>query len=189
VSARDHSKESRKRYKQWQRKRKRFQELREELQLAGELVTEPVGAIRDEQVDPKTQTDQALPNLIPIAIRKGWAVPEEKKPKLVDEMVNIVDNPESSEKAKVAAFNALRQADQHQFERDNPTKQTQQQAQSTSVEVNVAVGDVFDDIKRDVKIIQQQIDGTSTRDVQKNGDVQSVDATQSDKTKAKPATG
>lgn len=129
------SAEYRKRRQQLQRKKKRYMELREELQVAGEIPTEPSGAIRDEQVDPATQGGQALPKLTTQAIRNGWAVPEEKKPALVDEMVKIIDDPEESNKVKVAAFNALRQADQHQFERDNP--ETKSGANNTVVNITV----------------------------------------------------
>lgn len=103
-----------------QRRKKRYMELREELMEAGEIPVEPSGAIRDERVDPAKQKDQPLPALVGEAVRRGWAVPEAKKPVLVDEMTAIIDDPEESNKVKVAAFNALRQADQSQWERDNP---------------------------------------------------------------------
>lgn len=114
--------EAEKRRRQLHRKKQRFAELREELQLAGVLPVEPGGAFRDERVDPSTQSEQSLPALTGQAARRGWAVPEEKKPALVDELVGIIDDPEESNKVKVAAFNALRQADQSQWERDNPEK-------------------------------------------------------------------
>lgn len=116
----ERSPEATKRYKQLQRHKKRYMELREELQLAGVIPVEPDGAIRDERVDPDEQGEQSLPALTGEAIRRGWAVPEERKPRLVDELVGILDDPEESAKVKVAAFNALRQADQAQYERDNP---------------------------------------------------------------------
>ena len=114
-------------YRKRQRRIRRYMELREELQLSGDIPVEPDGATftrarpnGDERVDPATQTEQALPAIITQAIRQGWAVPEEKKPVLVDEMIGIIDDPEEANKVKVAAFNALRQADQHQYERDHP---------------------------------------------------------------------
>ena len=112
--------ESVKRRKQFQRKKMRYMELREELQLAGVIPTEPAGAIRNEQVDPAAQSGGECPALVGEAVRRGWAVPEARKPGLVDEMVKIIDDPEGSDKVKVAAFNALRQADQAQWERDHP---------------------------------------------------------------------
>lgn len=123
----EHTPEAVKRRKQLQRKKRRYMELRDELETLGLIPVEPtgavVGAVRPDgtdRVDPATQGEQHLPALVGQAVRNGWAVPEEKKPRLVDEMVAIVDNPEESNKVKVAAFNALRQADQHQYERDNP---------------------------------------------------------------------
>ncbi len=94
-----------------QRHKRRFMELREELMLAGEIQVEPSGAIRDERVDPADQSAQALPALISEAVRRGWNVPEGKKPQLIDEMIEVVENPEESAKNKIAAFNALRTAD------------------------------------------------------------------------------
>jgi hypothetical protein len=107
-------------YRKLQRHKRRYMELREELQLAGVLPVEPDGSLRNERVDPADQTAQALPALTGVAIRRGWAVPEEKKPLLVDELVSIMENPEESNRVKVAAFNALCQADQHEHERNNP---------------------------------------------------------------------
>ena len=130
--------ESVKKRKRLQRHKMRYMELREELQIAGVIPTEPAGATRDERVNPASQTSQVLPALTAEAIRKGWAVPEEKKPQLVDEMVKIVDDPEESNKVKVAAFNALRQADQHQHERDNPSKKDGGD-NPTEVNVNIIV--------------------------------------------------
>lgn len=105
--------------KRKQRRLKRYMELREELQLAGVIPVEPGGTKHGEQVDPELQGTQHLPQLTGEAARRGWAVPEDKKPGLVDELTAIVDDPEESNKVKVAAFNALRQADQNQWERDN----------------------------------------------------------------------
>lgn len=97
-----------------------YAKAREEAQLAGVIPTEPVGAVRDERVDPASQSAPPLPGLVATAIRNGWEVPLGRKPQLVDELISILDNPDQSAKVKVAAFNALRMADQHQFERDNP---------------------------------------------------------------------
>lgn len=143
----EHTPESERRRKQLQRRKKRYMELREELTLAGVIPTEPAGAIRDERVDPATQGGQALPALIGEAIRKGWAVPEEKKPGFVDELGAIIENPEESNKVKVAAFNALRMADKDQWERDHPEVGTTEKG-PTTLNVNIV-----------------NVDGSPTRDV------------------------
>lgn len=98
----------------------RYAKAREDAQLAGVIPTTPDGAVRDERVDPSIQGAQPLSELVAQAIRHGWATREEVKPELVEEMVKIVLDPDMSAKAKVASFNALRMADQSQWERDNP---------------------------------------------------------------------
>lgn len=116
----EHSPESIKRRKTLNRHKKRYMELREELMLAGEIPTEPAGAIRDERVPPDSQGSQPQPGLIEAAIRHGWAVPEDKKPRLVDELISVLDDPEAKQKDKVAAYSALLRGDQHQYEVDHP---------------------------------------------------------------------
>lgn len=56
------------------------------------------------------------------AFQRGWATPPELKQDLVDEMVKIVTDPDMKTKDRVAAFNALRVADQSQWERDHPVE-------------------------------------------------------------------
>lgn len=133
----EHSPEATKRRKQQQRKYRRYMELRDELQTSGVIPVEPSGAKRSERVDPATQSEQKLPELIPQAIRKGWAVPEEKKPALVDEMVAIVDDREESNKVKVAAFNALRMADRSQWEQENPVEAGKAKGGASTVAVSI----------------------------------------------------
>lgn len=118
-----------------QEARRKYAQARENAQIIGVLPTTPEGALKPEQVDPATQSEQAQPALIGEAIRRGWAVPEEKKPGLVDELTGIVENPEAQPKVKVAAFNALRMADKDQYERDHP-KQAEQSG-ATILNVNV----------------------------------------------------
>jgi hypothetical protein len=56
------------------------------------------------------------------SVKRGWATPEEVKEDLVDDMMRIVRDPDMKAKDRVAAFNALRVADQSQWERDNPVE-------------------------------------------------------------------
>lgn len=78
----------------------------------------PEVSLKPEVVNPATQSEQRFPVLIAQALRHGWAVPDEKKPGLVDEMVCVVEDPEAAAVAKVMAFNALAKGDQLQHERD-----------------------------------------------------------------------
>ena len=105
-----------------QKLRDRYAHAREDAQLAGLIPTTPEEALKPERVDPAAQAEAPMPGLIGEAIRRGWAVPEHRKPDLVDELIKILDDPEVPQKVKVAAFNALRQADQAQFERDYPER-------------------------------------------------------------------
>lgn len=100
--------------------KQQYMSLREEAQLLGLIPTTPEGAVRDEKTPPAA--DPPLPALVSTAIRQGWAVPEERKPGLVDELIRVLDDPEATNKDKVGAFNALTRADQQQYERDYPEK-------------------------------------------------------------------
>lgn len=110
---------------------------RENAQLAGEIPTTPVGALRPEAVDPQSQEEPVgpLPKLIVQAARNGWATPEEKKPGYVDLLDTIAHNHSQPAKIKIAAINALRQLDQMQHERDNP-KETKSTG-PTEININV----------------------------------------------------
>jgi hypothetical protein len=159
--------------------KRKYARLREECQLAGIIPTVPEGAVRNERVDPALQQEQPLPELIAQAVRHGWAVPEECKPGLVDELQAIVDNPEMPAKVKVAAFNALRLADKDQYERDHPEEAGKARGGAkVAVVNNVRLGNVFDDIARDVAIIEQhaqQVDGAATGGIPMNGTAKPVD--------------
>lgn len=122
-----------------QKTKERYSKAREDAQLEGIIPTTPEGAVRTEPVSPSVQGNQPLPNLIADAIRKGWAVPEGIKPGLVDEMVQIIMDPEMPAKAKVGAFNALRMADQAQYERDNPEAASKSKGNVPSVSVNMNI--------------------------------------------------
>ena len=101
-----------------QRVKDRYAHAREDAQLGGLIPTTPEEALRPERVDPSVQTEQRFPALVGQALRHGWAVPDEKKPGLVDEMVAVVEDYEATAVAKVMAFNALAKGDQIQHERD-----------------------------------------------------------------------
>lgn len=117
-----------------QKKRKRYMKLREELQVAGEIATTPEGAIRDERVDPATQSEQRIPSLDRAAVTRGWAVPEHVKRQVIERLAEpffeglqtvedkdgnqIIIPPDRyllKENAKV-----LVAADRQQWERDAP---------------------------------------------------------------------
>jgi hypothetical protein len=121
---------------------RRFMKSREDAQLAGLIETTPKEAIG--KIDERVKHDD--PKLIETAIKSGWAVPEEIKPELIQEMVAIVtdDTEEVSDKTKVAAFRALLTADQHQHERDNPqVKSKSGGTVNVSVQTNIAAVDVL----------------------------------------------
>ena len=98
--------------------KKRYQSAREEVQLLDLIPTTPDGAVKPERVDPSSQEQPGFPRLVGAAIRRGWAVPDQKKPGLVDELVGVVEDPDAKPFDKVAAFGALSKADQLQHERD-----------------------------------------------------------------------
>lgn len=77
--------------------------------------------------------------VVPISsLKRGWATPPEIKSDLVDEMVRIVQDPDIKTKDRVAAFNALRVADQSQWERDHPVESGKSKGGSTSsVNINL----------------------------------------------------
>ena len=138
-----------------QKKVRKYGRLKEDLQIAGVIPILPEEAVRSEVVDPKTQSEQPLPGLIGIAIRRGWAVPEEKKPRLVDEMVGIIENPEVGEVPKIMAFNALNKGDQVQYERDNPEAAGKAKGK-TEVNVGVVV-DPYSLYKKAVEDVEQDM--------------------------------
>ena len=121
-----------------QKLKEQYSKVREDAQLAGIIPTSPEGAIRPEAVPSSVQTAAPMPELIAEAIRKGWAVPEDRKPQLVDELLTIIQSVDMPAKVKVAAFNALRQADQAQYERDHPEEAAKSKAgKGTTIHGNV----------------------------------------------------
>lgn len=88
-----------------------------------------------------TSTTPSAPTEVQPAIKRGWATPSELKESLVDQMIAIVGDPDVKTKDRVAAFNALRVADQSQWERDHPVESGKSKGGSTSsvnIQVNMA---------------------------------------------------
>lgn len=148
--------EGKKKRKARQHKRKLFQLIREDLQLSGDIPVMPEGGLRPERVDPAKQSEQSLPQLTNRAIRNGWSVPEEKKPKLVDELLEIVGSQSEPAKVKVAAFNALVKADQVQNDRDNQI--VRPQVNNTTNVTNIA-GDLVNNKLQVAATIREMIEG------------------------------
>ena len=117
--------------------RDRYSHAREDAQLFGLIETTPEVALEKEQVDPASQGQQPLPNLIRKAICHGWAVPESEKPGLVNELIVMVHNPEIDPCHRITAFTALTKGDEMQYERDYP--EAAGKAKGTT-NVNVGVG-------------------------------------------------
>ncbi len=194
-----HNTNSRKNRKQ--KIKKTYAKAREDAQLAGVIPTEPVGAVRNEVV---TTSGPPQTGLIKEALKKGWAVPEETKPRLVDEMVKIVEDPNIPTKQKIAAFNALRMADQQQFERDHPELMSKLKG-GTNINNNVTnnntnavqVGEVFSDIldiQKDIeKIIgepvgQMQIGLKEISNIREDSNEKPLDVEKSNISKEEPKT-
>ncbi len=117
-----------------QKVKETYSKAREDAQLHDVIPTTPEGAVRDEV---RHSVDVPMPHLIAAAIRKGWAVPDQLKPELVDELVQVVLNPDMPAKAKIAAFSALRQADRSQWEQDNPVEAGKAKGATSTVAVSV----------------------------------------------------
>lgn len=131
-----------------QKLREAYSTIREDAQLAGIIPTEPEGAIRDERVDPTSQDPIPMPGLIKKAILEGWSTPEEMKPRLVQELIDITNNPDMPAKVRIAAFNALRLADEEQYKRNNPVEAGMRKGGGThvnivSIEANQSAADVI----------------------------------------------
>ena len=101
-----------------QRTKDRYDHAREDARLEGVIPVVPEVAPKPERVDPSSQNEVRFPRLIGQAIRRGWAVADEKKPGLVDELIEVVEDEEASPMAKIFAFNALVKGDQVQHDKD-----------------------------------------------------------------------
>lgn len=138
--------------------KERYAKAREDAQTAGVIPTTPEGAVRPEVVDPVTQGEQDLTVLERIAVRSGWAVPEDKKPVLVDKMVAVVENAPRA-LARVLAFKALTSADKDQYNRDHPELARGSRGGATNiVNVNGSAGGLLGDLK----VILDEVDRETT---------------------------
>lgn len=117
-----------------QRAKQTYAKARENAQLLDVIPTVPEGAVRDERVDPASQSEQQFPTLVQAAISGGWSVPEAIKRQVINSLAKPffeksttvmtkegvaievpVDPYLLKENAKV-----LLSADKHQWEKDNP---------------------------------------------------------------------
>lgn len=121
------------RRKKEQRKVRDYQKLREDLQLSGRVPTTPEGAVKSERVDPATQGNQALPQLVREGLKSGWATPDAAKPDIVGALLEpfylvdeVLDKDGNRVKVppnrgmQIACAKVLKDLDVIQHERDNP---------------------------------------------------------------------
>jgi hypothetical protein len=101
-----------------QKVKARYAKCREEAQLQGLIPTVPAGAVRNEVVDPRTQSEQRLPSLDRRAIYQNWDVPDAEKPRVIDRLSEPFHDPEADPRLIVLNFRALLLADQRQHEQD-----------------------------------------------------------------------
>lgn len=151
-----------------QKLKQTYAKAREDAQLHDVIPTTPEGAVRDERVDPSTQSGTPpLPSFVLRAAQQGWATPDEKKPLIVSELVNIATGGASeigpdgistgpSPKTQVYAAKVLAELDQIEYERRNP-EQAGRAKGSTNVNVGVGVtNNVFGSIKELIERAREQ---------------------------------
>src|SRR3954470_286655 len=85
---------------------------REDRQLSGEEPTTPLGAVRDERVDPSTQVSQPLSALelcamVRQAVKEGWNVPDAAKGRTVDELTAALLDPDTKPMDRVRLARVL----------------------------------------------------------------------------------
>ena len=160
-----------------QKKKGRYQRLREDLQIDQVIPVSPEGAVRSEAVNPALQGEQKIPSLDRDVIRKGWEVPDEVKKKVIERLAepffedkrvvvdregNAIELPPDryllKENAKV-----LVAADQRQYERDHPEEAGKAKGR-TEVNVGVQVNDPYAVYKKaleevEVDEVEQRING------------------------------
>lgn len=131
-----------------------YAKVREDAQLYGVIPTTPEGAVRDEKVKPLAQGTQDTTAIDRAAISQGWRVPENQKPKVIQRLLEKLDDPKITPAAAALVAGALVKADQIQHERDNP-----EIAKGKGVVVNnnlhVDVGEILKRVRaqREAKVI------------------------------------
>ena len=143
-----------KRRKAFQKKVKRYQKDREDLQLAGRIACTSEGAVRDERVAPASQGSQQLPALVREALRQNWATPDAAKPAIVGQLLEpffacdvVLDKDGNQVRVPpnrgmlIALAKTLKDLDVVQHERDHPELK---RAGEVSVEVNNQVSVIGD---------------------------------------------
>jgi hypothetical protein len=139
-----------------QRKVKHYMELREELQVAGRIPVEPVGAVRNERVNPASQPDVEIPSLVLTAVRDNWATPASKKPLVVDRLVEMVLSDETKPGTALYAAKVLHEIDKEQHERDHPELKKDSEQGTTQVNVGIDLG-FWDRMVQPVKVVGNQV--------------------------------
>lgn len=69
--------------RQRQKLKANYSKAREDAQVYGLITTSPEGAVRDEKVNPASQSEQPLPDLVQEALCSGWSVPDRIKSKVI----------------------------------------------------------------------------------------------------------
>ncbi len=123
--------------------KQRYALARERAQAMGVIPTVPEGAVRNEVVNPATQGEQDLTSLDRAAISMGWSVPEEQKPRVIQRLLEKLDDPEITPAAAALIAGALVKADQIQFERDRPAEAAKAAAVTINNNVHVDVGELL----------------------------------------------
>lgn len=128
------SKPTSKRRAERQKAKAAYSKAREDAQLLGIIPTTHEGAIRPEQVNPTSQREPALPDIVRRALKEGWATPNSAKPAIVAALLEPFYNDElvvdgltgkvhfvrPSPKLLNELAKTLRMLDQTQYERDFP---------------------------------------------------------------------
>jgi hypothetical protein len=130
-----------------------YAKLREHCQLAGIIETTPECAVRNE-VAP-VAPDPPLPDLVRKAIKDNWATPDSAKAKIIAELLAPFYAEGTDPELLVRLARTLLLADRTQWERDHPEEAGKARGGTVVNNVNaVQVGNVFDDIERDIRIIE-----------------------------------
>ena len=95
--------------------RRAYSIMREDKQLAGREPTTPEGAVHQERrINPY---DAPMPELVRLAIARGWDVSEEGKRKCLEDLIAAVQDPDTRESLRIRCFQAILLADKVEQER------------------------------------------------------------------------